>query len=118
MSDVLSSKAVQGAVANEQWKDEMVAGVAEWLMTNKSWVEMTKDERKACIRTSVSQVESEDELRERLAELGVEGFIINWHLSEPGDETGQEARMLVKALGGLVAKNGALVMIMTPDEQF
>lgn len=118
MVDVLNSRAVQEAIAHEQWKDGLLSEVVESLMRNKTWAEMDAVERRACVRIIVLRAESEDDLREHLTELGVEDFAINWHLSEPGYQIGQEAQMLVKALGGLVAKNGALVMIMTPDEKF
>ena len=118
MVDILGSEAVHAAIEHERLKDEFSAEIAEQLMTDKTWVDMSTNERGVCVRFIVSQVESEEKLRERLTELGAKYFSIQWSLSEPGDQTGQEARMLVKALGGLVAKNGALVMIMTPDEQF
>ena len=97
----------------------MIADLADQLMSTKTYAAMTTIERKTCVRHIVSQVESKQELQERLQrDLGVGYCCISWHLSEPGDKTGDEARMLVKALGGLVAKNGALVMIMTPDDDF
>lgn len=119
MVDVLNNPHVVAAAKLEGHKDKMVADLADQLMSTKTYSAMTANERKICVRHIVSQVESEQELQERLQrDLGAGYCCINWHLSEPGDKTGDEARMLVKALGGLVAKNGALVMIMTPDDNF
>lgn len=119
MVDVLNNPHVRAAVAHETAKDKLIADMAEQLLSTKTWGDMSKNELKICVRNIVSQVESEDELRERLTkELGFGYCAINWHLSDAGDKTGDEARALVKALGGLVSKNGALVKIMTADDMF
>ena len=118
MVEILDNPHIRMAVALETRKDALVADLADRLLTTKAWADMTDNEWKICIRNIVTSVESEEELRERLGTLGVGSCAIDWHLAEHGDKTGDEARMLVKALGGLVAKNGALVMIMTADEQF
>lgn len=117
MVEILNDPHIKAAVKLEGYKDKMVADLADRLMSTKTYADMSANERKTCVRHVVSQVESEQELGDRLRrDLGLDYFCINWHLSEPGDKTGEEARMLVKALGGLIAKNGALVMIMTADD--
>ncbi len=119
MVEILNDPHIKAAVQLEGHKDRLVADLAEQIMSAKNWQHMTKDERKTCIRYIVSQVSSEEELRARLqSDFALGHVAINWHLSDAGDKTGDEARMLVKALGGLVAKNGALVMIMTSDGMF
>ena len=119
MVEILNNPAIKNAVKFEQHKDGMIGKLAEVLMSTKTWHNMNADERRMCIRHIVNQAESEDDLRQRLRnELGLSCCAINWYLPAPGDKVGEEARMLVKALGGLVAKNGALVMIMTFDGSF
>ena len=119
MVEILNNPHIRAAVAHETAKDKLVGDMAEQILSAKTWRDMTKNERKICVRYIVSQVESEAELRERLTkELNFGYCAINWHLSDAGDKTGDEARALVKALGGLVSKNGALVQIMTADEMF
>ena len=118
MVDIQASEAVRSAIKFEEEKDRLIVDVVEPLLRNKSWEDMDGVERRACVRALVVQTESEGELLEGLALLGIEDFSVAWHLPDPDDQTGQEAQMLVKALGGLVSKNGALVMIMTPEEQF
>jgi hypothetical protein len=119
MVEILNNPTIKAAVMSQQIKGQLGSALADQLMSTKTWNDMTKNERKICIQHVVSQVESEEELRNRLQSDFALGYVaISWHLSEPGDKTGDEARMLVTALGGLVAKNGALVMIMTADDQF
>ena len=55
---------------------------------------------------------SEDEARRRLKEELGYPFEIDLHTSVPTDATGREARELVRALGGLVMKNGAMASAM------
>lgn len=118
MIDILGGEAIRSAIERAEENDRLIVEVIEPLLRNKSWEDMNGIERRACVRALVVQAESEGELLGGLALLGIEDFSVAWHLSDPDDQTGQEARMLVKALGGLVSKNGALVMIMTPEEQF
>lgn len=119
MVDILNDPCVKAAVQFEGHKDKLIADLAEQIMSAKNWQHMTKDERKTCIRYVVSQVSSEDELRARLqSDFALGHVAINWQLSDAGDKTGDEARMLVKALGGLVSRNGALVSIMTAEDMF
>jgi hypothetical protein len=116
MVEILNNPTIKAAVMGQQTKIQLDSALADQLMSTKTWNDMSKNERKICIRHIVSQVESEDELRNRLqSDFDLDDVAIDWHLSKPGDKKGEEARMLVTALGGLVAKNGALVRIMTAD---
>ena len=119
MVEILNNPTIKAAVMSQQMKGKLGSALADQLMSTKTWGDMNKNERKICIKHVVSQVESEQELRDRLQSDFSIGYVaINWHLSEPADKTGDETRMLVTALGGLVSKNGALVMIMMIDGQF
>ena len=119
MVEILNNPTIKNAVKLEQHKDGMIGTLAEVLMSTKTWPYMNTSERRVCIRHIVNQVESEDDLRQRLRnELGLSCCAINWSSPVHGDKTDEEARMLVKALGGLVAKNDALVMIMTAENTF
>jgi hypothetical protein len=117
--EILNDPTIQMVVALEQHKDKMVAGIAEQLMSVKTWGNMNEKERKICVRHIVLQASSEEVLRKLLTEeLGMGCCSINWYLPPDGDKTGLEAQMLVKALGGLISKNGAMVQIMTMDGMF
>ena len=119
MVEILNDPTIQAAVMSQKIKGELGSTLTDQIMSTKIWRDMNKNERKICIKHVVSQVESKEELHKRLQSDFALGYVaINWSLSEPGDKVGEEARMLVTALGGLVAKNGALVMIMTTDDSF
>ena len=74
--------------------------------------EMTDGNFKAAVRDIISSSSSEDEVRERVRkELGYPYSIaLCTHL--PQDDVGREARAIVRALGGLVMKNGAMARAM------
>lgn len=117
--EVLTNPDIQNAVRFQGFKNQLGSQLAVALMDTKPWADMDKTERKLCVKYVVSQVESEEELHERLrTDFGLSYVAISWHLPDPDDKTGQEALMFVRALGGLVSKNGAMVMIMTMDDSF
>lgn len=118
MTDILNDPTIRMAIRGQQSKDELRAKLASLLISTKTWETMTANERKVCVQHIVTEVESELELSRRLNDLGCTDCAINWHDVDPSDKTGLEAQALVKALGGLVAKNGALVSVMTADEDF
>lgn len=72
---------------------------------------MNQDELKVVIRGIVTTSTSEQEIRQRLKdEIGCSDEGIMLIVDAPGDDvTDREAVDLVKALGGLVTKNGLLV---------
>lgn len=103
------------ARANEA-KNRQRAQIADALISTKTWDDMTKKERDLCVHHLVSESESEDDLRRRLSEIGVGYVAVNWQDVNQSDKTSLEAQMIVKALGGPIAKNGALVMVNTMDD--
>lgn len=118
MVEVLNNPDIQRAVKAQESKDGLRAALAESLMSTKTWADMDERERKVCKFALVSDSETEDELRAKLTSIGIDYFEISWHQVDENDKTDLEARMFVKALGGLVSKSGALVMIMTMDDAF
>lgn len=112
MQDVLTNPTVQGAVAYQTSLDPLVRATADSLMSHTTWGDMNPEQRKLCLRAIVLECSTENELRRRLhTDLGLDHPHIAWEDISPDDVTGQEARAFVKALGGLVSKSGALVMI-------
>ncbi len=119
MVEILENPTIQAAVRAEQFKDGLRAILANSLMSTKTWSDMNKDERMCCVQHVVGQSETEAELQQKLSEeLGAGYCAIDWNDVDPSDKTALEAQALVKALGGLISKSGALVMIMTPDDMF
>jgi len=118
MSGVLDNENILRAVICELEKDALAIKLAKQIRSEKTWGEMAADERQVCVRAMVAQAASQEELRERLTELSPDPFCIDWSLAEPDDRAGQEERMLVKIMGGLVASNGALVIIWATHEKF
>lgn len=118
MVDVLNDPHIKGAIRLEQMKDGMCAQLGQLLISTKTWETMTGNERKVCVRYIASDSSSEIELSRRLNDIGCTDCAICWKDTDPNDKTSLEARALIKALGGLVSKNGALVMMMTADDQF
>ncbi|MCA9354298.1 MAG: hypothetical protein KC877_02135 [Candidatus Kaiserbacteria bacterium] len=111
MVDVLNSPAVNGAIEHYEMIDQVVDAVVPHLLETKGWYEMDETEREASLRYLVGQANSEESLRQSLSELGVYDYMLSWSDVDPNNKTSLEAQALVKALGGLVAKNGALVNI-------
>ena len=111
MVDVLNNSAVNGAIKRYEMIDEVVDAVVPHILQEKGWDEMNETEQKASLRYLVGQADSEESLQHSLSELGVEGYMLSWSDVDPDDKTSLEAQALVKALGGLVAKNGALVNV-------
>lgn len=78
----------------------------------KAYRDMTDNEIKQAAHQIVRDSSSDDEIRQRLRdELAYPyGAAITSH--KPTDQTGLEARAIVQGLGGLVRKDGAMVMVM------
>ncbi len=114
--EVLNNPDLKLAVLFEETRSRLESNLAEQLMGTKTWATMNKNERDKCLKHVVSQVESEQELTDRLrTDFGITYAAIAWEQPAPDDKTGQEALMFVRALGGLVSRSGAMVMIMTDD---
>lgn len=118
MVEILGNPAIKSEVARRQVLVALAAGPVEHLIDTVPWDNMTSDQRKMCIIYTVSQVESQEELERRLEnDFGIYACI-DWHQPDPNDQHDMEAKMLVQALGGLISKSGAMVMIMTHDGSF
>ena len=76
------------------------------------WSEKSDREIKAEVQSIVRTSQDDDEIRRRIRdELGCPyGAAIASCV--PTDNTGREARAIVRALGGLIRKDGAMVMLM------
>jgi hypothetical protein len=76
----------------------------------KKYDEMTDDEIKVAARHIITSSSSEAEVKQRLRdELGYP-YGIALCTKVPADEVGKQARELVRGLGGLVMKSGAMAM--------
>lgn len=90
---------------------ELLNTLGAIVMSYKSYHNMTDLEIEAAARHIVNSSSSEDEAQQRLRdELGYPYGDIQLCTTMPKDATGREARELVRGLGGLVMKNGALAM--------
>ena len=114
--DILGNPAIQMAARANDSKARMRAQIADTIISTKTWGDMNKKERKLCIDYAVSQSVNETELRVRLTEMDVGYVAIDWHDTDPNDKVALEAQMLIQALGGTIAKNGALVSVSTMDD--
>ncbi len=114
--EILGNSRIQMAAMANDSRTLMRAQIVDALTSTKTWDDMNKKERKLCVDHLISESESETDLRRRLSELGVGCVAVKWSDVDPNDKTALEAQMLVKALGGPTAKNGALVMVNTMDD--
>jgi hypothetical protein len=78
----------------------------------KSYSDMTDEEIKAAARNIVRTSSSEAEIQQRIRDEIGYPYGVSLCIHMPDDSTGREARELVRSLGGLVTKNGAMVMGM------
>ncbi len=81
-------------------------------MADKTFRDMTDAEIKAAAQTIVRSSETEDEVKRRIAAELDYPYSITITSHNPTDDVGRQARTIVRALGGLVLKNGAMVMVM------
>lgn len=114
--EILGNPDFQLAAKAQDAKSGLRAQIADALISTKTWSDMTKKERDLCVHHLVSESEREADLRQRLTEIGVGYVAVSWQDVDPSDKTSLEAQMIVKALGGPIAKNGALVMVSTLDD--
>lgn len=114
--EILGNPGFQIAAKAEDAKTVLRAQIVDALISTKTWGDMTKKERDLCVHHLVSESESEANLRSRLAEIGVGYVAISWQDVDSNNKTSLEAQMIVKALGGPIALNGALVMVSTMDD--
>lgn len=114
--DILGDPKFHMAAKANDAKNGLRAQIADAIISTKTWGDMNKQERKLCIDYLVSESETEAELRQRLTEIGVGYVAVSWQDVDPNDKRSLEAQMIVRALGGPVSKNGALVMVSTMDD--
>ncbi len=118
-NDILNNPLIKAVGRLQETRLAAFGNVVEVLMASKTWSEMTSRERQLCIRHIVAQVESKDELISQLrAQLGIKEAHVSWSMPNPNDQASLEARALVKAMGGPISKNGALVMVDTIEDLF
>ena len=91
---------------------KLIDSIGAVVVRRKSYSDMTDVEIKVAARHIISSSFSEAEVQQRLRdELGYP-YSIALHTTIPDDATSREARELVRGLGGLVMKNGAMAMAM------
>lgn len=118
MNDILNNPEILAVIQARESADYVLRHAVDRLMTSKSWSEMTPNEREACVRRVVGQTEALTELHQMLDAIGCPFRAIAWTEVDPNDKVALEAQALVKALGGLVSKNGVLVSISTDEDLF
>lgn len=116
VTEILNNPDVKLAALANDFKSGPRAQIADALMATKTWSDMDKKERELCIHHLISESENESELRQHFADLGVGYVAVSWSDVDQNDKTAREAQMLVKAMGGPIAKNGAMVMVNTMDD--
>ena len=116
MSNVLNDPTLQLAALINESQRELKDRLAQLILATKSWNDMNEKERALSVEYLVRQSESEGDLSRRLDEAGCSMHAIQWMDVDPSNQTSLKAQMLVKALGGSVGKNGALVNVATCDD--
>ncbi|MFA5124793.1 MAG: hypothetical protein WC473_03140 [Patescibacteria group bacterium] len=93
---------------NQQTK--LLDRIGAKIVESKTYDNMTDAEIKIAVRSIISSSSSEEEVKQRVRdELGCP-YGICLSTDVPTDVVGREARELVRGLGGLVMKNGAMAM--------
>lgn len=118
MNSVLRDPVVQQHAIAAEILDAVLAPFAEMILAAKEWYAMDAEERAICIRHLVGMSESEARLSQWLDDMGCHQHMIQWMDVDPNDTTALEAQVLLRALGGLVAANGALVIVTADDEMY
>lgn len=77
-----------------------------------NWNQMTDAEIKTAVKRIISSSSSEAEARRRIREELAYPHTVSMHTCLPTDNIGRAARTIVSGLGGLVMRNGAMVMGM------
>jgi hypothetical protein len=116
--DILGNADIRALGQRAQLENKLRAGVARQLIASKKFSDMTAAERKVCVQFLVGETSSEAELCLRFGEVGLDFFQIDWQDTDPNDRTSMEALALVRALGGMISKTNALVMVMTVEDTF
>jgi len=93
-------------------RNEQLISIGALVTKGKTYYDMTDPEIELAAKNIISTSSSEEEVHERLRDELDYPYSISLHTDIPTDSAGREARELVRALGGLVMKNGAMVMGM------
>jgi hypothetical protein len=101
-------KAAQAVVAC-QTAEGLKQTVGAIITQGKKFREMTDDELRTAAQAILRTSNSVDEARRRIREELDYPYHISLHADMPSDKLGYEARDLVRALGGSVMANGAMV---------
>ncbi|MFA5413494.1 MAG: hypothetical protein WC348_03060 [Patescibacteria group bacterium] len=105
--------ALANSVIRAAQHTKLIGLVGAAVVQCKSYPDMTDAEIEVAARHIIASSSSEDEARQRLRdELGYPYDDVALCTTTPDDATGREARELVRGLGGLVMKNGAMAMVM------
>jgi len=73
---------------------------------------MTNDEIKQAVQQIITNSSSDEEIKQRLCdELGYP-YVAAITSYKPIDQTGREVRAIAAGIGGLIRKDGAMVMVM------
>jgi len=91
---------------------DFIDGLAGSALQGRSFANMDDDELKFAVQRIVRTSSSEDEVRQRISAELQYPYRPSIHISVPTDGIGREARELVRGLGGLVMRNGAMLMGM------
>lgn len=87
--------------------------VSKVLQANgKTYKNMTNAEFRMAVREIIRTASSEEEVQRRVRDELDYPYGLALHTSVPEDSIGREARELVRGLGGLVMRNGAMAMAM------
>lgn len=116
MSDFITTE-VQRAGAREQERTAHARELAQQVLGRKFWPDLTPTEKAACVRHIVSEVESEEELRDRLESelrLTLKSDSIFWN---PPEDDEMEGPRLVQVFGMLLSKSNASVSISISESE-
>lgn len=79
---------------------------------SKTYHDLSDDEIRRAARQIVSDSSSDDEIRAGLRDKLGYPYSAAITSCQPADQVGREARAIAQGLGGLVRKDGAMVMVM------
>ena len=105
-------KFAQVVIKADQWSRE-VAGIGKIFAEKRSFESMDELMLKVVLRHIVITSSSEEEILARVQkELGMSPEFISVDAFLPDDNAGREIRELVRGLGGLIMKNGAVTSVV------
>lgn len=104
--------ALANSVIRAAQHTKLINSIGADVVRRKSYHDMSDVEIKVAAKHIISSSSSEAEVQQRLRDELDYPYSIALHTTIPDDVTGREARELVRGLGGLVMKNGAMAMAM------